>query len=89
MDVVTAFLKGEFQAEVYMQQPPGYEVRGKESLVCRLKQLLYRLKQSPRCWNKSFQDCIVDLGFMQCTVDPCVFIQEEAQSMTIIIVRVC
>ena len=37
MDVVTAFLNGELDEEIYMQQPDGYQVSGKENLVCRLK----------------------------------------------------
>ena len=46
MDVVTAFLNVEIKEEIYMQQPPGYEVPGKEKLVCKLKKSLYGLKQS-------------------------------------------
>lgn len=49
MDVVTAFLHGELE---YMQQPTGYEVPGKENLVCRLNRSLYGLKQAPRCWTR-------------------------------------
>ena len=49
MDVVTAFLNGELDEEIYMQQPDGYQVSGKENLVCRLKKSLYGLKQAPRC----------------------------------------
>ena len=47
MDVVTAFFNGELYEEIYMQQPDGYQVSGKENLVCRLKKSLYRLKQAP------------------------------------------
>lgn len=46
MDVTTAFLV--IDEEIYIQQPPGYEVKGKEDLVCRLLKALYGLKQSPR-----------------------------------------
>ena len=48
LDVKTAFLHGDLEEEIYMQQPQGYEVKGKENLVCRLKKSLYGLKQSPR-----------------------------------------
>ena len=58
MDVITAFLNGKIKEEVYMQQPPGYEVPGKEKLVYKLKKSLYGLDQSSRCWNKSFHDFI-------------------------------
>jgi hypothetical protein len=48
LDVKTYFLHGNLEEEIYMQQPQGYEVKGKENLVCRLKKNLYGLKQAPR-----------------------------------------
>ena len=51
MDVSTAFLNGELDEEVYMQQPEGFVEEGKEHMVCYLKRSIYGLKQSPRCWN--------------------------------------
>ena len=48
MDVKTTFLHGELEEEIFMQQPEGFIVKGKENQVCLLKRLLYRLKQSPR-----------------------------------------
>ena len=88
MDVVTAFLNGELQEEIYMQQPPGYEVADGDKLVCRLKKSLYGLKQASRCWNKSFQDFMLDLGHRQSHADPCVFINEESECTTIVAVYV-
>ena len=41
MDVTTAFLNGILEEEVYMKQPEGYEVQGKEHLVCKLKRSIY------------------------------------------------
>ena len=51
LDVKTAFLHGDSEEEIYMQQPQGYEVKGKKNLVCRLKKSLYGLKQPPRQWH--------------------------------------
>jgi hypothetical protein len=48
LDVKTTFLHGDLEEEIYMQQPQGYEVKGKENLVCRLKKSLYGLNQAPR-----------------------------------------
>ena len=56
MDVVTAFLNGNLEEDIYMQQPDGYVQEDNKHLVCKLKKSLYGLKQSPRCWNKAFTD---------------------------------
>jgi hypothetical protein len=44
MDVKTTFLNDIIEEEVYIEQPQGFEVHGRESHVCRIKKSLYRLK---------------------------------------------
>ena len=46
MDVKTTFLNDEIEEKVYVEQPDGFIVHGKESHVCRLKKALYGLKQA-------------------------------------------
>jgi hypothetical protein len=50
MDVVSAFLAGGLEEEVYMEQPQGYSILGnnEEELVCKIRKPLYGLKQAPR-----------------------------------------
>ena len=45
IDIETAFLNREINANVYVEQPTGY---GDSKYVCKLKRGLYGLKQSPR-----------------------------------------
>ena len=52
LDGKTVFIHGDLEEEIYMQQREGFEVKGKENLVCKLKKSLYRLKQAPRQWYK-------------------------------------
>jgi len=52
INVVMAFLNGDLEEEIYMQQPEGYVQVEREHLVCKLRKSIYGLKQSPRCWNK-------------------------------------
>ena len=47
MDVVTAFLNGEVDEDIYMEIPEGVPQNG-NSLVCKLSKALYGLKQAPR-----------------------------------------
>ena len=36
LDVKKTFLHGDLDEEIYMAQPQGFEVKGKEKLVCKL-----------------------------------------------------
>ena len=48
MDVKSAFLNGEIEEEVYIEQPKGYPLTDEKDTVCRLKKALYGLKQAPK-----------------------------------------
>ena len=56
-----------------MEQPKGFEVKGKKVLVCKLNRFLYGLKQSPRCWYKHFDDYISLISFIRSLYDPCIY----------------
>jgi len=44
LDVKSAFLNGDLAEVVYVEQPPGYVVRGKERKVYKLHKALYGLR---------------------------------------------
>ena len=79
MDVTSAFLNGDLDEEVYMTQPEGFKVKGREHLVCRLKRSLYGLKQAPRCWNMTLDRQLKKMGFIQTNSDPCLYTSSEGE----------
>ena len=73
LDVKTAFLHGDLEEEMYMHQPEGFEVRGKEDMVCRLKKSLYGLKQALRQWYLKFDSFMLENDFTRCQSNHCVY----------------
>ncbi|KAK1612456.1 hypothetical protein QYE76_036129 [Lolium multiflorum] len=73
MDVKTAFLNGELEEEIYMDQPDGFVVKGEERKVCKLLKSLYGLKQAPKQWHEKFDRTLTAEGFVVNEADKCVY----------------
>ena len=63
MDVKTTFLNGQLEEEIYMEQPEGFIVPGKEKKVCKLVKSLDWLKQAPKQWHAKFDQIMLANGF--------------------------
>jgi len=73
MDVKCAFMNGDMNEDIYMQQIEGFV--SNPSLVCRLKKSLYGLKQTPRAWYAKIDGFLLSLSFVQCKSDPNVYLK--------------
>ena len=73
MDVKTAFLNGELEEDIYMQQPKGFIALSQEHMVCKLHRSIYGLKQASRSWNIRFDQVIKLYGFEKSPDEPCVY----------------
>ena len=84
MDVKSAYLNVPLHYEVYVEPPEGFE--GKNgNYVWKHKKSLNRLKQSGRTWNKTFHTYLTTQNFVQTPMDPCRFVQNVRNQISIIL----
>jgi hypothetical protein len=88
MDIKTAFLYGELNEEIYMEQLEGFAKRGQENQVCRLKKAIYGLKQASRTWNKKLHITLLEQGFKYTRSDAGVYVYSHDHAEVILIVYV-
>ncbi|XP_022143489.1 uncharacterized protein LOC111013365 [Momordica charantia] len=88
LDVKNAFLHGELQEEVYMQQPQGFVDPTNPSYVCKLRKSLYGFKQAPRAWFECFTTHLLKLGFVASSVDSSLFVRLVHGSYTYLLLYV-
>ena len=65
MDVKSTFLNDDLKEEVYVHQPSGFVIPGKEGKVVRLRKALYGLRQAPRAWNAKLDSTMKGMCFEQ------------------------
>ena len=73
MDVKTAFLNGELEEEIYMDQSDGFVSKGQEEMVCKLLKSLYGLKQASKQWHEKFDRTLTSASFVVNETDKCVY----------------
>jgi transposase InsO family protein len=78
MDVKSAYLNGDLEEDIYMQQPEGYEQIGdnQQQLVCKLIKSLYGLKQAGRTWHLKIDIVLKREGFRALDADHCMYIRQ-------------
>jgi hypothetical protein len=72
-DISTAFLHASLSEEVFVKQPPGHVVSGKEDWVYKLNKAMYGLKNAPKAYSDHFMQVLKDLGFKQSACDDCLW----------------
>ena len=84
MDVKTAFLNGDLDEDIYMEQPKGFIVPSQEKKVCRLVKSLYGLKQAPKQWHENFDRVVLSDGFKINECDKCIYMKNTDKGYVII-----
>jgi hypothetical protein len=86
-DIKTAFLNGELEETVYIQQPLGFE-QGGPGVVCQLAKALYGLPQAPRAWYQKLNGELSALGFEATDADPTLYVRRGKDGDDYVLVHV-
>lgn len=85
LDVKTAFLNGDLHENVFMDQPEGFIIKGKENKVYKLNKSIYGLKQSAKCWYDKINTVLTKkMSFQRSSVEPCVYFRSQKDRLTMI-----
>ncbi|GJR30556.1 retrotransposon protein, putative, ty1-copia subclass [Tanacetum coccineum] len=84
MDVKTAFLNGDLEEEIYMNQPNCFIAHGQEGKVCRLLKSLYGLKLALKQWHQKFDHTMLESGFKINECDKCVYVKDTNNGYVIL-----
>ena len=84
MDVKSAFLNGQLQEEVYVEQPPGFINPSLSNYVYRLDKALYGLKQAPRAWYETLTSFLIENGFTRGRVDTTLFLRKHKDKVLLV-----
>nr|GEU52856.1 zinc finger, CCHC-type [Tanacetum cinerariifolium] len=85
MDVETAFLNGDLDEEVYINQPHGFIMPDNKNMVCKLIKSLYGLKHAPKQWHQKFDKVVLSNGYLLNQADKCVYSKFDKTGKSVII----
>lgn len=82
------FLNGALQEEVYMTQPPGFKIVGKEHQVCRLAKALYGLKQAPHAWYIKTDKYLINQCFQRSPSNANLYVKHTGGEILLLVIYV-
>lgn len=85
LDVKTAFLYGDLEEIVFMDQPEGFIKKETENKVYRLNKAVYGLKQAAKSWYEKINGVLVKkLKFKKLSSESCVYVYHHKEGYIII-----
>ena len=87
-DFHSAYLNGELDEDIFMEQPPNYETADREHYVVKLRKTLYGLKQAGKKWYDSLCRSLADIGFKKSEADPAVFYVHVGNDVVVLAIHV-
>jgi hypothetical protein len=88
IDVKSMFLNGNLQEEVYVEQPTGFIIVGKEHKVLKLKKVLYGLHQVSLAWNAKLDDTLLSLDFRRTPLEHTIYVWRNDNAQLVVEVYV-
>jgi len=77
VDVSNAYLNGEMDCDIYMEQPEGFAEGDPKEWVCLLVKALYGTKQGGNCWNHKMCSVLESLGFKQSYSNAAIYVMSK------------
>ena len=77
VDYTNVFAQAELKEEVYIEQPRGFVRKDKKDMVLKLLKSLYGLKQAPKTFFDKLKAGLLERGFTQSILDPCLFMKDQ------------
>ena len=77
VDYTNAFAQATLKEEVYIEPPFGFKWADGNDKVLKLIKSLYGLKQAPRTFFLKLRDGLLERGFTQSKIDPCLFMKHD------------
>jgi hypothetical protein len=71
--VKNAFVNAPIEEDIWISQPDGHEIPGKEGYVYKLDRSLYGCRQSSRCWMKFLKKLLAEVGAKPLVYDESIY----------------
>jgi hypothetical protein len=81
LDVKSAFLNGYLEEEIYVEQPEGFKVEGREDKIYLLRKALYGRKQALRAWYSRIDEYLQGLGFVKSPSEATLYVKEACGNL--------
>lgn len=88
MDVVSAFSNSILKETIYIELPEGFDEEKKAGKVARLREALFGLKQSAKCWSDEIKEKFTSMKMKRNPLDHCLWRRKDDDGEVLVYLHV-